>query len=139
MAVIFLKIKAKNAGIAVATASIFNAEIRKKNNISLSSLSGQSTQLKKGDCAHGQNMPQKRIKQKHQSQPASRFPRLDTTYGFPLFFKKIALSHYFLSRICRPEESGHKHKYFDGIIISVLFNDNVYSFTQTKFKEFVEC
>ena len=43
MAVIFSKIKAKNAGIAVATASIFNAEIWKKNNISLSSLSGQST------------------------------------------------------------------------------------------------
>jgi hypothetical protein len=33
MAVIFLKIKAKNAGIAEATVSIFNAEIRKKNNI----------------------------------------------------------------------------------------------------------
>jgi hypothetical protein len=43
MAVIFLKIKAKNTAIALVTASIFNAEIRKKNNISLSSLSGQST------------------------------------------------------------------------------------------------
>jgi len=30
-------------GVAVATASIFNEEIWKKNNISLSSLSGQST------------------------------------------------------------------------------------------------
>jgi len=39
MAVIFLKIKAKNAGVAVATASIFNAEIWKKNHNSLSSLS----------------------------------------------------------------------------------------------------
>ena len=45
MAVIFLKIKAKNAGVAVATASIFNAELWKKNNISLSSLSGQSTSV----------------------------------------------------------------------------------------------
>jgi hypothetical protein len=43
MSVIFSKIKAKNAGIAVATARIFNADIWKKNNISLSSLSGQST------------------------------------------------------------------------------------------------
>jgi hypothetical protein len=39
MSVIFSKIKAKNAGIAVAMASIFNAEIGEKNNISLSSLS----------------------------------------------------------------------------------------------------
>jgi hypothetical protein len=43
MAVIFLKIKAKNADVAVATASIFNADIRKKNRILLSSLSSQST------------------------------------------------------------------------------------------------
>jgi hypothetical protein len=43
MAVIFLKIKAKNADVAVATASIFNADIRKKKNILLSSLSSQST------------------------------------------------------------------------------------------------
>lgn len=33
MAVIFLKIKAKSAVVAVATASIFNTDIRKKNNI----------------------------------------------------------------------------------------------------------
>ncbi len=39
MAVIFSKIEAKNAGIAVATASIFNEDIWKKNHISLSSLS----------------------------------------------------------------------------------------------------
>jgi hypothetical protein len=38
MAVVFLKIKTKNAGVAVATTSIFNAEIWKKNYISLSSL-----------------------------------------------------------------------------------------------------
>jgi hypothetical protein len=43
MAVIFSKIKTKNTGVAVATASIFNAEIWKKNHILLSSLSGQST------------------------------------------------------------------------------------------------
>jgi hypothetical protein len=42
MAVIFLKIKAKITGVTVATASIFNADIRIKNNISLSSLSSQS-------------------------------------------------------------------------------------------------
>jgi len=36
MVVIFSNIKAKNAGIAVATASIFNAEIWKKSRISLS-------------------------------------------------------------------------------------------------------
>jgi len=40
---IFSKIKAKNAGIAVATASIFNEEIWKKNNISSSFLSKRST------------------------------------------------------------------------------------------------
>jgi hypothetical protein len=45
MAVIFLKIKAKNADVAVATASIFNADIRKKNNISLSSFSSQMTRI----------------------------------------------------------------------------------------------
>ena len=67
MAVIFLKIKAKNADVAVATASIFNKKSVKKssqtilalncgrrataktntikNNISLSSLSSQSTSL----------------------------------------------------------------------------------------------
>jgi hypothetical protein len=43
MAVIFLKIEAKNVGVAVATARLFNAEIWKKNNISLSSLFCQST------------------------------------------------------------------------------------------------
>jgi L-asparagine transporter-like permease len=43
MRAIFSKIKAKNAVIAVATASIFNAEIWKKSRISLSSLSRQST------------------------------------------------------------------------------------------------
>jgi hypothetical protein len=43
MAVIFSKIKAKNAAIARVKASIFNEEIWKKNNISLSYLSGQST------------------------------------------------------------------------------------------------
>jgi hypothetical protein len=43
MAVIFAKIEAKNADVAVATASIFNDEIWKKNNISISSLFGQST------------------------------------------------------------------------------------------------
>jgi hypothetical protein len=41
----FLKIKAKNADLAVATASIFNVDIRKKNNISLSSLSSQSNRI----------------------------------------------------------------------------------------------
>lgn len=46
MAVVFSKIKAKNAGVAVATTSIFNADIRKKNHISLSSLSSQSTSHK---------------------------------------------------------------------------------------------
>jgi len=45
MAVIFFKIKAKSTGVAVATASIFNAEIEKRNHISLSSLSSQSTRL----------------------------------------------------------------------------------------------
>jgi len=39
MAVIFSKLKAKSTGIAVATASIFNEEIWKKNQISLSYLS----------------------------------------------------------------------------------------------------
>jgi hypothetical protein len=34
------------AGVAVATASIFNADIQIKNHISLSSLSGQSTRFK---------------------------------------------------------------------------------------------
>jgi hypothetical protein len=48
MAVIFLKIKSKNADIAVAMASIFNADIRIKNNISLSSLSSQSTIVTQG-------------------------------------------------------------------------------------------
>ncbi len=43
MVVIFSKIKAKNAVIAVATTSIFNAEIWKKNSISSSCLSLQST------------------------------------------------------------------------------------------------
>jgi hypothetical protein len=38
MAVVFSKINTKTAGVAVATTSIFNAEIRKKNYISLSSL-----------------------------------------------------------------------------------------------------
>ncbi|MEY3420230.1 MAG: hypothetical protein RIR48_510 [Bacteroidota bacterium] len=33
MAVIFTNIKAKNAGVVVATASIFNEEIWEKNNI----------------------------------------------------------------------------------------------------------
>ena len=47
MAVIFLKIKAKKADVAVATESILNADIRKKNNISLSSLSSQSTRVKR--------------------------------------------------------------------------------------------
>ncbi len=45
MAVIFFKIKAKSTGVAVATASIFNAEIEKRNHISLSSLSGRFTIL----------------------------------------------------------------------------------------------
>ncbi len=53
MAVIFFKIKAKSTGVAVATASIFNAEIEKRNHISLSSLSSHSTRqsgkIKKGD------------------------------------------------------------------------------------------
>jgi hypothetical protein len=39
MGAIFSKIKAKNAGIAVATASIFNEDIWKKSRILLSSLS----------------------------------------------------------------------------------------------------
>jgi hypothetical protein len=39
MGAIFSKIKAKNAGIAGATASIFNAEIWKKSPILLSNLS----------------------------------------------------------------------------------------------------
>jgi hypothetical protein len=39
MGAIFSKIKAKNAGIAVAMTSIFNAEIWKKSRILLSSLS----------------------------------------------------------------------------------------------------
>jgi len=39
MAVIFSKLKAKNTGIAVPTASIFNEDIWKKNYISLSYLS----------------------------------------------------------------------------------------------------
>lgn len=43
MGAIFSKVKAKNTGIAVATTSIFNAEIWKKSRISLSFLSGQST------------------------------------------------------------------------------------------------
>jgi hypothetical protein len=43
MVVIFSKIKAKNAVIAVATTSIFNADIWKKNSISSSCLSLQST------------------------------------------------------------------------------------------------
>jgi hypothetical protein len=46
MVVIFSNIKAKNADISSIfdeTASIFNAEIWKKNNILSSSLSGQST------------------------------------------------------------------------------------------------
>jgi hypothetical protein len=38
MAVVFSKIKTKNARVAVATTSIFNAEIWKKNYLSLSSL-----------------------------------------------------------------------------------------------------
>jgi hypothetical protein len=38
MAVVFSKIKTKNAGVAIATTSIFNAEIWKKNYISISSL-----------------------------------------------------------------------------------------------------
>lgn len=43
MVVVFSKIKAKNAVIAVATTSIFNADIWKKNSISSSCLSLQST------------------------------------------------------------------------------------------------
>jgi hypothetical protein len=39
MGAIFSKIEAKNAGIAVATASIFNEDIWKKSPILLSSLS----------------------------------------------------------------------------------------------------
>jgi hypothetical protein len=47
MEAVFLKIKAENTGLAVATASIFNDIIRKKNNISLSSLSSVSTRAKR--------------------------------------------------------------------------------------------
>jgi hypothetical protein len=43
MGAIFSKIKAKNAGIAEAKASIFNEDIWKKSPILLSSLSSQST------------------------------------------------------------------------------------------------
>lgn len=39
MAVVFSKTKAKNAAMAIAKASIFNADISKKNHISISSLS----------------------------------------------------------------------------------------------------
>jgi len=39
MRVIFSKIEAKNAGIAIATTSIFNEDICKKSRISLSFLS----------------------------------------------------------------------------------------------------
>ncbi len=39
MAVVFSKIKAKNAAISIAKASIFNADISKKNHISISFLS----------------------------------------------------------------------------------------------------
>jgi predicted ABC-type ATPase len=63
MAVIFLKIKAKNAGVALATASIFNAEVWEKNNISLSSLSRQSTRVHEG----GHNIPDEVIERRYKS------------------------------------------------------------------------
>ena len=45
MAVIFLKIEAKNIGEPIGSARLFNEDIWKKNHISLSSLSSQSTSL----------------------------------------------------------------------------------------------